>query len=99
MVIITTPPIQKEIYLEIVLENLSDYYVFYRSSDKNYPMFLTDTGSGSDKYYFHRPLGADRQRSYESPSPREAILKAMLNRTVHAVRKEDWTEIFKTDSL
>lgn len=86
---------EKNIDINSVLNDLSSYYVFYKSSNNGYPVMLTYTPHGQSNWYFRPALATTSHASFHGYTAEAAIEKAMKQRKVYAVNKADWEDLYK----
>jgi hypothetical protein len=93
----------RSISLSKLLHNLEYYYIFYYvAGAKGYPVFLIErkTGSNFNPYYewgFTDLLVRNANGlsfTFSGSTPEEAIHNASKHRTVLAVHRDHWHEIF-----
>lgn len=89
-----------EIDMKEVLFNLSDYFVFYFSNNNGYPVFLTRRNGkryNMNENWGWSPALANSGSHYcfKGADANAALEAASKQRTIYAVPKNKWTEIFK----
>lgn len=71
---------------------LGEYFIFYYSQNKDYPVFLKQCCIGG--YEFNAPL-FNRKGAYQGLTIVVAIEKAQKTRDVYIVHRDDYSDIFK----
>ena len=85
---------KESIQLSKLLRNINNYYIFYRSSSENYPVFLIYRHDL--KEWGFSPAFVNRDYfSFTGYTPEQAIANAAKSREILAVHKDKYQDLFK----